>query len=154
MYDEGNKGGTTHSANKVNTQVAPQMKGIKQHNDDLEENQYKNADTLQQLTGDATIVGEGCILPTIDTKSMGIAPIEGNTDLPSLMVQTQQINQGLNVLKAAIENLFTRGGGGSGRQRNNPNKNYNNNINPSNTTTTKRGEVTVYRKWDKYGHFC
>ena len=85
MYNQGDTNGTNHSANMVSDQLAAQMTAIKQHNDDLEEDQFKIADALHQLVGEAPIGGEGGILSIIDTKLMGTAPTEGNTDLSSLM---------------------------------------------------------------------
>ena len=149
MYNQGDKGGTNHSVNMVSDQVAAQMAAIEQRNDDLEENQFKIADPLHQLAGDATIGSEGGIPPIIDTKLMDTAPTEGNTDLLSLMAQTQQNNQVLQVLKAVIENLST--GGSGGRRRNNSNKNSDN---PPNITTIKGRGDTVYQKWNKYYHSC
>ena len=66
------------------------------------------------------------------------------------MAQTQQNNQALQVLIAAIKNLSI--GGGDDIRRNSSNKNSNNNTNPPNTTTTKGREVAVYQKWNKYCH--
>ena len=97
MYNRDDKGGnnnTNHSANMVSDQVAAQMAGLEERNNDLEDNQFKLNDAFAQMTrGGISIGGEGGIPPVIDTKSMGTAPIEGNTDYSSLMAQqnTQMI---------------------------------------------------------------
>ena len=49
------------------------------------------ADVIAQMFhGDTTIGGDGGIPPVIDTKSMGTAPTEGNTNFSSLMAQQNQ----------------------------------------------------------------
>ena len=61
------------------------------------------ADALQQLAhGDTTIGGEGCISLIIDIQSMGTATTEANTELSSLLAQTQRHNQVLQALQVAI----------------------------------------------------
>ena len=91
MYNCGDKGGnnnTNHSANMVSDQVTAQMTALEERNNHLENNQYKLNDALAQLVrGGTTIGGEGGIPPVIDTKSMGTAPTEGNTNYSSLMAQ-------------------------------------------------------------------
>ena len=67
------------------------MAAIKECNDHLEENQCKIADAIQQMVcGDTTLGGEGGVPPVIDTKLIGTAPTEGNTDFSLLMAQTNQ----------------------------------------------------------------
>ena len=46
IYSRGDNGGNNHSANMVSDQVVAQIVAIEEHNDHLEENQYKMADTL------------------------------------------------------------------------------------------------------------
>ena len=91
MYNRGDKGGnnnTNHSANMVSDQVAAQMAALEECNNDLEDNQFKLNDAFAQLTrGGVSIGGEGGISPVIDTKSMGTAPTEGNTNYSSLMAR-------------------------------------------------------------------
>ena len=71
MYNRGDKGGTTHSTNMMSDQVATQMAAFEQRGEELEENQYKMADALQQLVarGDTTIGSNGGIPLVIETKS-------------------------------------------------------------------------------------
>ena len=138
MYNRGDKGGTNHSANMVSDQVTAQLAAIKEHNDHLEENQYKMADAIAQMVrGGTTIGGDGGILPVIDTKSMGTAPTEGNTDFSSLMAQqNQQHHAQLQAMQVDIKKLVA-GGCGGGNRRRNPNKN------PNDHTSSTKGIVTV-----------
>ena len=75
---------------------------------------------------------------------MDTAPTKGNTDLSSLMAQTQQQSSALQALEATIRNLAAASsggsGGGGGQLRNNSNKNSDNPF----TTTTTGGEITIY----------
>ena len=131
----------------VSDQVAAQMAAIEEHSDHLEENQYKMADAIQQMVcGDTTISGEGGIPLVIDTKLMGTAPTEGNTNFFLLMAQQNQQHQVLQAMQAAVKKLVAGGGGG------NCCRNTNNNTNDP--TLSTKGVVTVYRQWNKCCHSC
>ena len=72
----------------VSEQVTAQMEALEERNYHLKDNQYKLNNAIAQLvSGDTTIGWKGGIPPVIDTKSMGTAPTEGNTDYSSLMAQ-------------------------------------------------------------------
>ena len=131
MYNRGDKGGnnnTNHSVNMVSDQVAAQMAALEERNNDLEDNQFKLNNAFAQLTcGGVSISGKGSILPVIDTKSMGTAPTEGNTDYSSLMAQQNAYNTQIKAIQSMVDKLSKKlqsGGGGDGGDRNrNHNKN-------------------------------
>ena len=147
MYNRGDKGRTNHSANIVSDKVVAQIVAIDEQNDNLEENQYKIADTMQQIIcGDTPIRVEDCIPFIIDMESVCTAPTENNTNLSSLMAQHyHQYNQALQVMQIAIKKLAA--GGGNCRR-----KNYNSNSNIPTASTRK--VVPVYCQWNKYCHSC
>ena len=148
MYNCGDKGGnnnTNHSANMVSEQVTAQMTALEERNDHLKDNQYKLNDALAQLVcGDTTIGGESGIPPVIDTKSMGTALTESNTDCSSLMAQQ---NTQMQTMQTMIQKLSEKVvAGGSGNCQQNPNKNT--------SDRSKKRAVTFYRQWNKYCHSC
>ena len=124
MYNRGDKGGnnnTNHSANMVSNQVAAQMAVLEEQNNDLEDNQFKLNDAFAQMArGGMSIGGEGGIPPVIDTKSMGTAPTEGNTDYSSLVAQQNTHNTQMQAMQAMVEKLSEKllSGGGGDRSRN------------------------------------
>ena len=86
------------------------------------------AEALQQLArGDTIIGGDGGIPPVIETKSMGTAPTEGNTEYSSLLAQSKRQSTALQALESTIRDLTAAaaggGGGGGGQRRPNSNKN-------------------------------
>mmetsp|Transcript_21572 Transcript_21572/g.23951 ORF Transcript_21572/g.23951 Transcript_21572/m.23951 type:complete len:159 (-) Transcript_21572:249-725(-) len=88
MYSRGDKGETKHSANMVSDQVAAQMAAMEQQgeqrNNDIEKNQCKLADAMNQMVSDVSIGCEGGMPPIIETKSLGTAATVCGTDLSSL----------------------------------------------------------------------
>ena len=134
MYNRGYKGGATRSVNMMSSnQVADKMAATeerhKQRHNDLQENQCKIVDWINQIvSSDISIRGDGGIPPVIETKSLGKATMEGGTDLSRLMAQTQENQQ---ALVTAIGNLPTN------CQRNN----FNNNS--ANDTVTTKPKPTV-----------
>ena len=93
MYNRSDKSRTRHSKNMVSSnQVAEQMAAIEQiveqrHND-LEENQCKITDTMNQMVSDVSIGGDGGISPIIETKLLDTATAAVGTTFLLLMAQT------------------------------------------------------------------
>ena len=98
--------------------------------------------------GDSTIGGEGGIPPVIDTKSMGTAPTEGNTEYSLLLAQSKRDHLALQVIEGKLRDLTATvaAAGGGCRRCHNPNNN------PPDTSNKPVG--TVYCKWNNYCHSC